>query len=165
MGPLCAADLCWYEAFNMDSGSWWDENHDGSTEGDSGGAWIAMGDPEGPYFELVKRGQGPSITANGRGSLVRPVVTIDREQVGLSARWAFTTDGLAPCLFSVSLQPGNFRFVDEGLTGVFSEGSTLTQMIPPGEYQIQVEAGVPDAPDAACPWTVAFDRIEPGYVN
>ena len=149
----------------MDSGSWWDENHDGLMAGDADRAWIAMGDAEGPYFELVRRGQGQSITASGRGSLVSPVVTIDREQVGLSARWALATDGLAPCLFSVRLQPGNFRFVDEGLIGVFSQGSTLTQMIPPGEYEIHVEAGVPDAPDAACPWAVVFDRIEPGNVN
>jgi hypothetical protein len=164
MGPLCIRDLCWFEVFNTDLRAGWDEDHDGTMDHDADSGWIAAGDAQGSYLELARRSQVQTITASGRGSLVSSVVTIDREQVGLSARWALATEDLAPCRLTISLQPGNYEFVTEGLIGVFSEGSTLTQMIPPGEYRLEVEAGVPDAPTAACPWTVMFDRIEPGIV-
>ena len=32
MGPLCIADLCWYEVFNVDPLVGWDADHNGQPE-------------------------------------------------------------------------------------------------------------------------------------
>jgi hypothetical protein len=167
LGPICIAELCWYQVVSHDPLVGWDADHDGQV-GDSERGWIAAGDADGPYVELAERLPGvgpPRISASGTSSANGAPFVVDEDGVGLSARWAFATDGLAPCHLRVVLQPGNVVLVDEGLEGAFTEGSTQTVMTPPGEYHLEVSASVDGAPEARCPWAVALDPIWPGIIQ
>lgn len=167
LGPLCIAELCWYQAQSWDPLVGWDADHDGAVEDQERG-WIASGDDAGPYLAFAERpvDVGPTrVSASGNSSADGMPFIVDEEGVGYSAMWAFATDGLAPCDLRVVLQPGNIALVDESLIGAYTEGSTQTQMTPPGEYYLEVTASVKDSPDALCPWAVVLLPIGPGYLQ
>lgn len=163
VGPICIAELCWYQVFSGDDLLGWDADHDGLVA-DAEHGWIASGDAEGSYLELSRPVPKPVVSESGRASTASAPFVIDQDGVGLWATWALATDGLAPCDLSVTLQPGNLAFVAESLEGAFTEGASLTQMIAPGEYRLHVSASVSGSPDAECPWAVALGRTDPGNV-
>jgi len=49
VGPICIAELCWYQVYSGDPLLGWDADHDGLVE-DVEHGWIAGGDAEGPYL-------------------------------------------------------------------------------------------------------------------
>jgi hypothetical protein len=66
------------------------------------------------------------------------------------------TDELAPCDFTVTIQPSGERLVAASLIGVYEYGVLGSTGLAAGEYRLQVTAGVASHPDAACSWSLAL---------
>ena len=163
MGPLCIADLCWYEVFNLDPLVGWDADHNGQPE-DIGRGWVASGGAGGDYLEFSTEAVTEVVSASGRSSKAPIGFHVDQEGIGIAVIWAMATDGLAPCDLVVKLHPEGQILLSESLTGAFQEGSTLTYMVEQGAHDLEVSAAVAGAPDAACPWAFALQLTAPGYV-
>ena len=66
------------------------------------------------------------------------------------------TDELAPCEFTVTLEPSGEALVDFSLIGVYEYGAHGAAQLPAGEYRLRVTAGVDEHPEAACPWSLVL---------
>lgn len=158
LGPIVRDGIAWYRVHTADQGVGWDADGDGEV-GDSG--WIAGGTVDAAY---VKPALGfpvdsePLITdllsISGTGDATSSVF---RASTQVGGSYALATEDTAPCLFHVTLQPTGETLIDTGLEAVYDGGDFATSgALAPGEYTIQVEAGVPGQPEAACPWSLVL---------
>jgi hypothetical protein len=160
LGPIERDGLAWYEVRNVEGPGTeadvvqWDVDNDG-IYGDTG--WIAAGNDEDTFVEAVSAAADapnpPLVFAAGSSGTFLSDPFYASGDVG--GTWALVTDDLAPCDFTVTLEPSDEPLVTASLIGVFEYGSVgLTGLA--GEYRLRVAAGVAGSPDAACNWALAL---------
>jgi len=161
LGPVARDGFDWYEVRNVEGPGTeadvvqWDADGDG-IYADSG--WIAAGDGEATFVEPVAPTGGvpnpPLVFAAGSSGtyLSEPFEATD--EVG--GTWVLVTYELAPCDFTVTLEPSGQRLVEASLIGVYEYGGLGITGLADGEYRLRVTARVADHPDAACNWALAL---------
>jgi len=161
LGPVTRDGFDWYEVRNVaEPGAeadvvQWEADGDG-TYADSG--WIAAGDGDATFVEPVAASDEvpnpPLVFAAGSSGTY---LSDSFEASGaVGGTWVLVTDELAPCDFTVTIQPSGERLVAASLIGVYEYGVLGSTGLAAGEYRLQVTAGVASHPDAACSWSLAL---------
>jgi hypothetical protein len=161
LGPVARDGFDWYEVRNVEGPGaeadvvQWDVDGDGSYA-DTG--WIAAGDGEASFVEPVSPSGGapnpPLVNAAGSSGTYRSDPFHASGEVG--GTWVLVTDDLAPCDFTVTLEPSGERLAATSLSGVYEYGALGITGLAAGEYRLRVTAGVDPNQDAACNWALAL---------
>lgn len=160
LGPVTRDGFDWYEVRNLEGPGTepevvqWDADGDG-VYADSG--WIAAGDADATFVEAATPSDAAPNTplvfaAGGSGTFVSDPFTTSGDVGGT---WVLVTDDLAPCDFTVTLEPSGEELAGTSLIGVYEYGSFGGTGLD-GEYRLSVTAGVAGSPDAACNWALAL---------
>jgi hypothetical protein len=160
LGPVTRDGFDWYEVRNLEGPGTepevvqWDADGDG-VYADSG--WIAAGDGDATFVEAATPSDAAPnpplvFAAGGSGTFVSDPFTASGDVGGT---WVLVTDDLAPCDFTVTLEPSGEQVVGTSLIGVYEYGSLGGTGLD-GEYRLTVTAGVAGSPDAACNWALAL---------
>lgn len=160
LGPVTRDGFDWYEVRNVEGPGTeaevvqWDTNGDGSYA-DSG--WIAVGDGSATFVEPVAASDGaPSPLVFAAGSSGTFLSDPFEASGDIGGTWVLVTDELAPCDFTVTLEPSGEQLAAASLIGVYEYGSLGSTGLAAGEYRLRVIAGVESHPDAACNWSLAL---------
>lgn len=160
LGPVARDGFDWYEVRNLEGPGTeagvvqWDVDNDG-IYADSG--WIAAGDGQANFVEpVIPSDDAPNpplvFAAGSSGTFLSEPFQASGEVGGT---WVLVTDDLAPCDFTVTLEPSGEGLVAASLIGVYDHGSLGGTGLA-GEYRLRVDAGVAGSPDAACNWALAL---------
>lgn len=160
LGPVARDGFDWYEVRNLEGPGTepgvvqWDVDNDGSYA-DSG--WIAAGDGEDSFVEAVPAsGEPPNPPLVSAAGSSGTFLSDPFEASGdVGGTWVLVTDDVAPCDFTVTLEPSGEGLVAASLIGVYEYGSLGGAGLA-GEYRLRVDAGVAGSPDAACNWALAL---------
>ena len=161
LGPVARDGFDWYEVTNtVEPGAesdviQWDVDNDG-VYADSG--WIAAAEGETLFVEPAPdSAEVPNppleFAAGSSGSFLSAPFQAAGD---IGGTWVLVTDELAPCEFTVTLEPSGEALVDFSLIGVYEYGAHGAAQLPAGEYRLRVTAGVDGHPEAACPWSLVL---------